>query len=308
MNRRHFIRNISAGAAVFSIGLNPLKTLAGKDIIKLTILHTNDMHCHIEPFVANSSEGEPEGGMARISGLVKKFRAENSDTLLFDGGDMFQGTPYYNYFKGSIMTRLMSQIGYNAGTIGNHEFDDGLEGILEALPDAKFPLINSNYDFTDTILAGKIKPYDIFKVSGLKIGVYGLGIELKGLVAEKNYGKTIFDDPLQTALKMESFLRNDKKCDLVICLSHLGYKYRNEKISDQVLAAETINTDLIIGGHTHTYLEKPEEMINKAGKKVIINQASWGGLVLGKIDFVFEAGKKNPELVTIQNIEVKNEA
>ena len=308
MNRRHFIQNISAGAAVFSIGLNPLKALAGKDLIKLTILHTNDMHCHIEPFTANSSEGEPEGGLARISGLVKKIRAENPDTLLFDGGDMFQGTPYYNYFKGSIMTRLMSQIGYNAGTIGNHEFDDGLEGILEALPEAKFPLINSNYDFSDTILSGKIKPFETFKVSGVKIGVYGLGIELKGLVAEKNYGKTIFNDPLKTALKMESFLRNDKKCDLVICLSHLGYKYRNEKISDQVLAAETYNTDLIIGGHTHSYLEKPEEAINKAGKKVIINQASWGGLVLGKIDFVFEAGKKNPELVTIQNIEVKNEA
>lgn len=308
MNRRHFIRNISAGAAVFSIGLNPLKALAGKDLIRLTILHTNDMHCHIEPFIANNSEGEPEGGLARISGLVKKLRAENPDTLLFDGGDMFQGTPYYNYFKGSIMTRLMSQIGYNAGTIGNHEFDDGLEGILEALPDTKFPLINSNYDFSDTILVGKIKSFDIFKVSGMKIGVYGLGIELKGLVADKNYEKTIFNDPLQTALKMESFLRNDKKCDLVICLSHLGYKYRNEKISDQVLAAETFNTDLIIGGHTHTYLEKPEEMINKAGKKVIINQASWGGLVLGKIDFLFESGKKNPEIVTIQNIEVKNEA
>jgi 5'-nucleotidase len=308
MNRRKFIRNGFVGMTGIGLGVTPFNLLASNDFVAITILHTNDIHCHIEPFSGGSELTEGKGGLARISGVAKRFKSENPNTLLFDAGDMFQGTPYYNYFKGELMLQLMSAAGYDAGTIGNHEFDDGLTGILKSLPKANFPLINSNYDFSDTILAGKFPGWKIFNKSGIKVGVYGLGIELKGLVGDKNYGNTIYNDPVKTAVEMESFLKNDKKCDLVICLSHLGLRYTENKISDIVLAGETSLTDLIIGGHTHSYLEKPIITKNKTGNQVIINQASWGGMVLGKIDFVFEKGKNRKEIALTNNIIVENEA
>lgn len=292
MNRRRFIRNISSGAAGISIGALPLNLLANDDFVTISILHTNDLHCHIEPFTGNNENYSNKGGLARVSGIAQKHKAENPNTLLFDAGDMFQGTPYFNYFKGELMFKVMSAAGYDAGTIGNHEFDNGLEGILNPLPNAKFPLINSNYDFSDTILTNKFPRWKIFNKSGIKVGVYGLGIELKGLVADTNFGGTVYNDPVSTALEMESFLRNEEKCDLVICLSHLGLRNNGDYPSDMLLANKTFTTDLIIGGHSHTYLEKPIIQKNKAGKQVIVNQAWWGGLVMGKIDFVFERSKK----------------
>lgn len=292
MNRRLFIRNIAAGTAGITLSGLPFNLLANEDFTTISILHTNDMHCHIEPFPGSNERYANKGGLARISELAKNQRAKNKNTLLLDAGDMFQGTPYFNYFKGELMLKVMSAAGYDAGTIGNHEFDNGLEGILNPLPNAKFPLINSNYDFSDTVLENKFPGHKIFKRAGVRIGIYGLGIELKGLVGEKHYENTIYNDPIVTAQKMEQFLKYDKKCDLVICLSHLGLRYRDNKVSDLVLAEETSMTDLIIGGHTHTYLEKPIEKQNKVGNTVLVNQAWWGGLVVGKIDFVFERSKK----------------
>jgi 5'-nucleotidase len=291
MNRRDFVRNILAGGSVLYLGL-PTEIFASDKTKVITFLHTNDIHCHIEPFTGSNERYEGKGGLARISEFAEKVRKENPNTLLLDAGDMFQGTPYFNYYKGELIMKAMSKAGYDAGTIGNHEFDNGLEGIKEALKFADFPLINSNYDFSDTILNGQISQYKIFHKSGIKIGIYGLGIELKGLVAEKNYGKTVYNDPLQTALKMETFLANDLNCNLVVCLSHLGIKYEGNKVSDIVLASETKHTNLIIGGHTHTYLEKPLELKNKVGQPVIVNQAWWGGLEIGRVDFVFSEGNK----------------
>ena len=193
MNRRGFIRNISIGVAGVGLGFPSFDAYAAGDFTTVSFLHTNDLHCHIEPFIANSNNGIAEGGLARISGMVKKLRAENPNVLLFDAGDMFQGTPYYNYYKGELIMKLMTEMGYDAGAIGNHEFDDGMENILKALPNAGFPIINTNYDFSDTILAGQFPRYKIYKKSGLKIGVYGLGIELNGLVSDKNFGKTIYN-------------------------------------------------------------------------------------------------------------------
>jgi 5'-nucleotidase len=308
MNRRGFIRNGLVGITGLGLTAIPFNILANEDFVSISILHTNDLHCHIEPFGDDNPKFAGKGGLARISALVKQVKAENKNTLLFDAGDMFQGTPYYNYFKGELIMQLMSAVGYDAGTIGNHEFDDGLEGILDSLPAAKFPIINSNYDFSNTILAGKFPRLKIFKKSGIKVGVYGLGVELKGLVGDKNFGETVYFDPIKTAVEMESFLKNEKKCDLVICLSHLGFQYRENKVSDIVLANETFMTDLIIGGHTHTYLEEPIVQKNKAGKQVIINQASWGGMVLGKIDFTFERSGNKNNLAVSNNIIIKNEA
>ncbi len=258
----------------------------------VTILHTNDMHCHIEPFEGENDTYAGKGGLARISGIVQKVKKENPNTLLFDCGDMFQGTPYFNKFKGELMLKTMSKVGYDAGTIGNHEFDNGLQGLLTPLKHAQFPLICSNYDFSETILQGQFLKWKIFKLAGIKIGVYGLGIEFNGLVSEKNYGKAKYLDPINVAQQMEEFLSDKKQCDLVVCLSHLGLEYKNSKVSDMVLASETKKTDLILGGHTHSYMEQPNLVTNKAGKEVVVNQAWWGGLAIGRIDISFENRKK----------------
>lgn len=303
MNRRRFIRNVAAGAAGLSLGSVPFNLLANDDFATITILHTNDIHSHIEPFTGTNERYANKGGLARISQLAKVERELNPNTLLLDAGDMFQGTPYFNYFKGELIFKVMSAAKYDLGTIGNHEFDNGLQGILDPLPNAKFPIINSNYDFSDTILAGKFDRYRTFKRQGIKIGVYALGIELAGLVGAKNYGNTIYNDPIAVAHEMESFLKNEEECDLVICLSHLGLRYRDDKVSDMVIAAETSMTDLVIGGHTHSFLEEPLIEKNKLGNPVIVNQAWWGGLVVGKIDFVFDRNSKSKSATYSKNLE-----
>lgn len=303
MNRRKFIRNLGIGAAGYALGTASGCGLQGRDdVITITVLHTNDLHAHIEPFEGDDPRFAGRGGLARIAAMAKEFRKQNPNTLLFDAGDMFQGTPYFNYFKGELMLKLMTAAGYDAGTIGNHEFDNGLSGLLEPLPNAGFPLISSNYDFSTTVLAGKIPRYKIFRRSGISVGVYGLGIELDGLVSKKSFGDTIFKNPLQVAREMEDFLKREQKCDLVVCLSHLGLDYRGERISDKIIAAGTSMTDLIIGGHTHTWLEEPLALENRDGKQVIVNQAWWGGLVMGKIDFIFEQTGRKIKAIFAKNM------
>jgi 5'-nucleotidase len=302
MNRRQFIRNTGIGTLALSVGAVPYKALAADDFVTLTILHTNDFHSHVEPFGDTNSNFDGKGGIARISAIIKNIRDINPNTLVFDAGDSFQGTPYFNYYGGEFIYSLLSAAGYDAVIPGNHEFDNGLQGLSDALPAAKFTVINSNYDFSDTILAGEFPRWKIFRKSGIKIGVYGLGIELDGLVSPPQYGNTVYLDPLKIAVEMESFLKNEKKCDLVICLSHLGLRYRDDKVSDTVLAAETFYTDLIIGGHTHSYLEEPLFLRNKLGDEVIVNQAWWGGMVLGQVDFIFERSSKKRENSFASNI------
>ncbi len=289
-NRREFLSLLGLGVA--GVLSTPISVFASDDLIQITILHTNDFHSHIDPFGNDVPRNAGEGGMAKRAALIKKIRSETSHVLLFDAGDIFQGTPYFNYFKAKLDFELMSMMGYDAATIGNHEFDNGLEGIKSQLQYANFPFITSNYDFSDTILAGKISPFKIFKSGGLRIGVYGLGVELQGLVDPKNYGQTRFNDPMQTALKMEKILKEEKNADLIICLSHLGYDYKDKTVSDKIIASQTMNTDLIIGGHTHSFLKNPDRILNKSGKEVIINQVGFGGLILGKVDFYFSKQDK----------------
>ena len=289
-NRREFLSLLGLGVA--GVLSTPISVFASDDLIQITILHTNDFHSHIDPFGNDVPRNAGEGGMAKRAALIKKIRSETSHVLLFDAGDIFQGTPYFNYFKAKLDFELMSMMGYDAATIGNHEFDNGLEGIKSQLQYANFPFITSNYDFSDTILVGKILPFKIFRSGGVKIGVYGLGVELQGLVDPKNYGQTRYIDPLQTALKMEKMLKDEKNADLVICLSHLGYDYKDKTVSDKIIAYQTMNTDLIIGGHTHSFLKNPEQILNKSGKEVIINQVGFGGLILGRVDFYFSKEDK----------------
>jgi len=258
----------------------------------ITILHTNDVHSHITPFENNHSEYPNQGGFSRRSTIIDEIRKNNANTLLFDAGDVFQGTPYFNLFEGELEFKLMSILKYDAMTIGNHDFDNGISGLKKQIYHANFDFICSNYDFSDTILEGKTSKYKIYKKSNVKIGVFGLGIKLAGLVSKNLFKETKYLDPLEMAQEMSNKLKKNEKCDLVICLSHLGYKYKDEnKICDYIIAKNTQDIDLIIGGHTHTFMKKPEVVMNKIGKQVLINQVGCFGLYLGKVDFEFYNNK-----------------
>jgi len=273
MNRRKFLRNITLGSGAAMLSFNGFGQLISKNkSTKLTILHTNDTHSNIDPFPINHAKYPGMGGISRRHALIQKIRQNEEHVLLFDSGDIFQGTPYFNMFKGELEMKLMSELGYDAATMGNHDFDIGLDGFKKAKRHAKFPFLSANYDFSETILNGETKRFDIFQKGDLKIGVFGIGIELNGLVTEKNYQKTKYLDPISTANSVAKELKQ-KGCDLVICLSHLGYDYPDStKISDRKLAQQSTNIDIILGGHTHTFLEKPTIEKNKKGKNVLINQ------------------------------------
>lgn len=291
INRRDFIKTGGIAAAATALGLSPFGSMAAGDVLKLTILHTNDVHSRIEPFPMDGSKNQGLAGTARRAALIKQIRDKEQNVLLLDAGDIFQGTAYFNKFGGELEMKLMTAMGYDAATMGNHDFDNGLEGFHKQLPHAGFPILCSNYDFSNTILKGATQPYKLFKKQGLKIGVFGIGIELKGLVEEKNYGETLFYDPVAKANETADLLKQDLKCDLVICLSHLGYKYTSAKVSDQVLAKNNRNIDLIIGGHTHTFMEQPEDLVNLSGRTTTINQVGFAGINLGRIDYYFERYK-----------------
>lgn len=292
MKRRDFIQKTAAGSALVLGGLS-LSSFTEPAAKKITILHTNDVHSHIDPFPVSDPKYPNMGGAARRATLIESIRRENPNVLLLDAGDIFQGTPYFNYYGGELEFKLMSMMKYDLATLGNHDFDNSLEGFLAQLPHASFEFVSANYDFKNTILDGMIKPYKIFIKDGIKIGIFGLGIELKGLVDPANYKETVYNDPLKVAQDMARTLRHTEKCDLVICLSHLGFMYNNEptKVNDLMLARNTKDIDLIIGGHTHTFLNKPYIEKNIDGKEVLVNQVGCYGLNLGQIDFYFEPGK-----------------
>lgn len=287
-SRRDFLKSGRAAAAFFA--MSPFAAFAKDETVQLTILHTNDVHSRIEPFPMDGSRNQGLGGVARRAALVKKIRAEQKNVLLLDAGDIFQGTPYFNMFGGELEMKLMSDMGYDAATMGNHDFDNGIAGFVKQMPHAKFPFLVSNYDFNNTDLKGRTQPYKIFKKQGLKIGVFGLGIELAGLVDKKNYGDIVYQEPIAKANEMAGILKNDHDCDLVICLSHLGYKYKENKVSDQILAKSTRNIDLVIGGHTHTFMKAPEDITNLDGKITTVNQVGFAGINLGRLDYFFKRG------------------
>ena len=288
MNRKTFIKNSIYGSAAVGLALNNFSCSSHKNI---TILHTNDVHSHVEPFSKDHSEFPNKGGFERRATLISEIRRQNPNTLLFDAGDIFQGTPYFNFYGGEIEFKLMSMLGYDAITIGNHDFDNGMDGLEKQLPNAKFDIISSNYDFKNTILESKVSDYKIYNKSGIKIGVFGLGIELEGLVSKDLYKETKYLDPMDIANDTAKKLKETENCDIVICLSHLGYKYEKfpNKVSDLNLAKSTKNIDLIIGGHTHTFMNKPVVVKNNVGNDVLINQVGCFGLYLGRIDFSFDS-------------------
>lgn len=292
-NRREFLRYFMGTSAVLA-GFPALSKdmLIKKDLTQLTILYTNDVHSRIEPFPGNDPKYANMGGFARRAAVVERIKKENENVLLLDAGDIFQGTPYFNLYHGELEYKLMSMMGYDATTIGNHDFDLGVDNLVKQMPHASFSFINCNYDFSNTALHDKIAPYKVFDKGGIKIGVLGYGIELQGLVDKKMYGETIYNDPVTIANATAKLLKHDLGCDYVIALSHLGYKYDEKKISDVSMAPLTENIDLVIGGHSHTFLEHPVKLANRAGKEVHVTQVGWAGIWLGKIDVFFSHNKK----------------
>lgn len=304
-NRRTFIKQVGLGTAILTFGKFPLNAFTDDlDIVRLTILHTNDVHSRIDPFPLDGSKNEGLGGVSKRSVLIDQIRAKEKNVLLFDAGDIFQGTPYFNFYGGELEIKLMSMMKYDAATMGNHDFDDGIDGFVKQLKHTNFPILLSNYDMKDTEMNGRYLDYKIFEKDGIKVGVFGLGIELHGLVPKALYGETKYLDPLIEAKRISTHLKLDLKCDYIVCLSHLGYKYDESKISDIVLAENTDHIDCIIGGHTHTFLKEATMVNNKSGKAVAVNQAGWAGINLGRIDVFFERNKKGTCL-TCKNLPVQ---
>lgn len=299
LTRRKFLHRslVAAGVAPFTQSLVDGMVGSG-DVVKISILHTNDVHSHVDPFPENHKHYAGKGGAQNRYNIIQKYRKENPNTLLFDCGDIFQGTPYFNLYGGELELKLMSKMGYDAATMGNHDFDNGMDGFMEVKNHANFPFLCSNYDFSETILRDQTLPFKIFKIEGVKIGVFGIGIELEGLVDKKLFGKTVYKNPIDVSNETTTILRQKHECDIVICLSHLGYKYEGDKVSDLKLAKSTSGIDLILGGHTHTFLEKAERVRNSKGKEVLVNQVGWAGINLGKVDFyVSKLSKKRLNLI-----------
>ncbi|MGV8963090.1 MAG: bifunctional metallophosphatase/5'-nucleotidase [Candidatus Saccharimonadaceae bacterium] len=251
----------------------------------LVILHTNDTHSRIEPLPETDRYNADLGGVVRRAAFVEKTRQENKNVLLFDAGDFLQGTPYFNMFKGDVEVEAMNILKYDAATLGNHEFDYGMEVLENIVMKAKFPIVCSNYDFSGTAIADYIKPYLIVYKEGVKIGILGANVNPIGLIASNNYNGLKFLSPVETANKTADMLRNDLKCDMVICLSHLGY------LNELNLAENSRNIDIIIGGHSHTFMSKPSFRKNLDGKEVLVFQTNGRGVYIGRIDVELQQTK-----------------
>ncbi|MBF1079794.1 MAG: metallophosphatase [Prevotellaceae bacterium] len=256
----------------------------------LTILHTNDTHSCIMPLSINLADTlqAGRGGFLRRIAMLKEERKHDPDLLLFDSGDFSQGSPYYTLFKGDVESGLMNMMHYDAGTIGNHEFDYGLANMARVFKQLNYPIVCANYDFTGTELAKIVKPYVIIKRKGLRIGVFGLAPELDGLVDHKNYLTTRYLNPVTTAQKMADVLR-EKKCDLVICISHLGWQEHG--MGDQEVIRGTRGIDLVLGGHSHTYFQTLRYVKNIDGKPIPVDQNGKSGIYVGKMELKFAERK-----------------
>ena len=302
MKRRHFLKKIKF-SSIFGLTLPYFinDDYVDNGLKKITILHTNDVHSHIDPFPKNDPLNPSGGGVIARANLINLIKNDNPYTLVLDAGDVFQGTPYFNFFGGELELKLMSKMGYNASTLGNHEFDNGMEKLSKVLKHANFSFLNSNYTLKSTPLENKIKSHEIFNINGIKIGVFGLGIELEGLVEKKLYKGIKYLNPIEISKDISDDLKYNHNCDLIICLSHLGFSYSKDKniMCDLILAEQTKNIDLIIGGHTHTFLDEPVKVKNLENKDVIINQVGCFGINLGKIDFYFSENNKHQEGMSI---------
>ena len=258
---------------------------------QLFVLHSSDTHSRIDPIEAsNSARNANMGGVARRAGLVKQFRQQHPEMLLFDSGDISQGTPYYNLYQGEVEVKSMNLMKYDAMTIGNHEFDFGLDNMARLFKMANFPVICSNYDFEGTVLEGLVKPYVVFKRNGVKIGVFALCPQLEGLVQQSKCEGIVYHKPAAVANRMVMILREQEKCDVVICLSHLGIVQNPgvDDVYDNAILPQTHGIDLVLGGHTHTFLEEPRMVKDADGHEVPVMHIGNNGIYLSKTIITLE--------------------
>ena len=289
IDRRKFLQ----ASAVFGAGLLAFpRTFAFADETVITILHTNDTHSQIDPLPANDRNAG-RGGVSRRATLVKQVRKGNPNTLLIDAGDVLQGTPYFNFYKGEVEYKAMSAIGYDVGTLGNHEFDNGVEALAAALKFANFDIVSANYDVKGTALEGRVKPYVVKTVAGIRIGLFGLGVSPVALITPENFKGVTYNDPVLAARNMVKTLREQERCALVICMSHLGYwtAPKRNTIDDAQVAAQVDGIDFIASGHSHLFMERPVEQTQPCGAKTLIFQVGKSGIYVGRIDFTFKTGK-----------------
>ncbi|MEW6735694.1 MAG: metallophosphatase [Acidobacteriota bacterium] len=291
--RREFVKALLMSA--LGVAASPLLPTinAAANTVTITVLHTNDTHSQIDPFPAGT-RNEGMGGVARRATLVRRVRAENPYTLLLDAGDMFSGTPYFNFFHGEVEIKSMSAIGYDVVTLGNHDFDDGVESLVRALKHASFEVVSANYEVAPTSsLKPFVKPYVVRTLAGIRIGIFGMGIDLSKLVLPKLHQGVVYREPLESARNTVAKLRGEEKVDLVICISHLGHFYKSEpeRICDVLLAKSIPEIDFIVGGHTHTFMKEPEIIKHANGRQTLIFQVGYGGINVGRVDFTFTANK-----------------
>ena len=287
----------SAQQSIREISKEPLCLLAPDSAQKtkqLVILQTSDTHSRIEPIAVNAADRYAGmGGTVRRATFIKEARKVNPDLLLFDCGDISQGTPYYNLFQGEVEVKMMNLMGYDAMTIGNHEFDFGLENMARLFRMANFPVVCANYDVTGTVLEGLVKPYTTFSRNGLKIGVFGLAPKMEGLVQADKCEGVVYNDPIEVAQKTTDLLKNQEGCDVVICLSHLGYQLKGAPC-DEELAQKTNNIDAILGGHTHTFMKEPAIYLNKDGKNVPVMHTGKSGIYVGMLKLTLTEEEAQP--------------
>jgi len=288
INRRTFLTTSAVfGATVAAFPRDLLKASAADTVI--TILHTNDTHSQIDPLPANDVNAG-KGGVARRATLVKRIRKENPNTLLVDAGDVLQGTPYFNFYKGEVEYKAMSAIGYDVGTLGNHEFDNGVEALAAALKFANFDVVSANYDLKGTVLEQRVKRYVVKTVGGIKIGLFGLGVSPVGLITPDNFKGVTYIDPVVAARDVVKVLREQERCALIIAMSHLGY-YEDGQRGDSMVAAQVDGIDFIASGHTHTFMKEPVFQSQPCGNKTMIFQVGKSGIHLGRVDFTFRGGR-----------------
>lgn len=242
----------------------------------LTILHTNDTHSQVEP------KDNGQGGYARRMGLIRQEREKDPNLLLVDAGDFSQGTPYFNLYRGRVEIDAMNYIGYDAATLGNHEFDNGLDSLAMVLKLAQFPVVCANYDFTGTPLEGLVQPFTIVQKGNLKVGIFGLGCQPKGIISDKNFEPAQYLEPYPVAQAMADTLRA-QGCDVVVCLSHMGtYGKAKSDVCDAAMVASTRGIDAVIGGHTHKFYDRLR-VANLDGDSIPVCQMGKSGVYLGKI-------------------------
>jgi len=288
IDRRTFLStSVVFGATLAAFPRDLLNANVADTVI--TILHTNDTHSQIDPLPANDRNAG-KGGVARRATLVKRVRKENPNTLLIDAGDVLQGTPYFNFYKGEVEYKAMSAIGYDVGTLGNHEFDNGVEALAAALKFANFDIVSANYDVKGTVLEERVERYVVKMVGGIRIGLFGLGVSPVALITPANFKGVTYIDPVIAARDMVKKLREEERCSLVVCMSHLGYVEKGDR-GDSFVAAQVDGIDFIASGHTHTFMERPVTQTQPCGAKTLIFQVGKSGIYVGRVDFTFRTGK-----------------